>query len=112
MAALIGGDDLTEKQQMEENLDGVPILDNNPIDFSGGAALDGEPMVSMFVIIVNCYLIGPVYPRKTLMEKPFMMALMESLWVMLTLMEYLVRAGLAQKCLKSGELYTHELLRV
>ena len=48
VAALIGGagdDDIIEKQQMEENLDGVPIFDNHPIDFSGGAALDGEPMV-------------------------------------------------------------------
>ncbi len=52
MAALIGGGgdgDIMEKQHLEENLDGVPIFDNHPIDFSGGAALDGEPMVCMYI---------------------------------------------------------------
>lgn len=50
MAALIGGSgsgEIVEKEQVEENLDGIPIFDDHPIDFSGGAALDGEPMVYM-----------------------------------------------------------------
>lgn len=61
MAALIGvgssdsggGDmrDIVEKEQEEGSLDGVPIFDDRPIDFSGGAGLDGEPMVRICVIV-------------------------------------------------------------
>ncbi len=51
MAALIGigGDEVStgEIENRDEYLDGVPIFDNRPIDFSGGVGLDGEPMVIM-----------------------------------------------------------------
>ena len=68
MAALIGvGEDAdvagrkagsaaaqVELEQMEEDLDGLPIFDNRPIDFSGGTGLDGIPMVSSLHLCVMC----------------------------------------------------------
>lgn len=53
MAALIGVVEESKpsvessSQQGQESLDGIPIFDNRPIDFSGGADLDGEPIVSV-----------------------------------------------------------------
>lgn len=66
MAALIGVSDDPEpedtSEQVDDSLDGIPIFDDRPIDFSGGAGLDGEPMVStashhdqyLKLYIVNC----------------------------------------------------------
>ena len=34
-----------EQLRPPDDLDGVPIFDDRPIDFSGGAGLDGMPMV-------------------------------------------------------------------
>lgn len=53
MAALIGVGEETEgvgsndgvQREPADDLDGVPIFDDRPIDFSGGAGLDGMPMV-------------------------------------------------------------------
>lgn len=57
IAALIGvGEDpgaSLESQNVEESLDGIPIFDDRPIDFSGGAGLDGEPMVCVTSNINN-----------------------------------------------------------
>ena len=39
------GGGVGEGDAVDENLDGVPLVDNRPIDFSGGNELDGEPMV-------------------------------------------------------------------
>lgn len=49
-----------EGQEEEQDLDGLPLLDNRPIDFSGGAGLDGIPIGtvgSIFlcsVVVVTC----------------------------------------------------------
>ncbi len=50
--ATAGTDDmgaLALREQVAEDLDGVPIFDDRPIDFSGGAGLDGLPMVCVRV---------------------------------------------------------------
>ena len=43
-----------EPQSEQCDLDGIPLFDNQPIDFSGGAALDGEPMVCVCVCVYVC----------------------------------------------------------
>ena len=72
MAALIGTDmsHTRESEHIDESLDGVPLFDDRPIDFSGGAGLDGEPMVcclyrvwyiplqlNFFLPVINVFLV-------------------------------------------------------
>ena len=66
MAALIGvgeeeaggaRDDVIgqiHREQVADDLDGVPIFDNRPIDFSGGAGLDGVPLVCVYMCACVC----------------------------------------------------------